>query len=80
MSRNRRVAPLVLAAIMVALAGCSASHPKNASPAATTTSATAAPTRVVPVDSGTPGGAQPPLAADCLLYTSPSPRDAHASR
>lgn len=62
--RNRRAAPLVLAAIMVAFAGCSASHPKNASPAATTTSATAAPTRVVPVDSGTPGGAQPPLAAD----------------
>lgn len=64
--RNRRAATLVLAAIMVALAGCSAPHPVNATRAATTTPAAPAPspTRVVPADAGTPGGAQPLLASD----------------
>lgn len=64
---NRRAAPLALAAIMVALAGCSASHPTSAPRAVTTTPAAAppaSPTRVVPADAGTPGGAQPRLASD----------------
>lgn len=64
---NRRAAPLALAAIMVALPGCSASHPTSAPGAVTTTPAAApqaSPTRVVPADAGTPGGAQPRLASD----------------
>lgn len=64
---NRRAAPLALAAIMVALAGCSASHPTSAPGAVTPTSAAAppaSPTRVMPADAGTPGGAQPLLASD----------------
>ncbi|WP_179963611.1 lytic transglycosylase domain-containing protein [Mycobacterium marseillense] len=52
---------------MVALPGCSASHPTSAPGAVTTTPAAApqaSPTRVVPADAGTPGGAQPRLASD----------------
>ncbi|WP_208852555.1 lytic transglycosylase domain-containing protein [Mycobacterium timonense] len=52
---------------MVALPGCSASHPTSAPGAVTTTPGAAppaSPTRVVPADAGTPGGAQPRLASD----------------
>lgn len=64
--RNRRAAPLVLAAVMLALAGCSASRSVEATRATPATPAAplAPPKRVVPADAGTPGGAQPPLASD----------------
>lgn len=66
-SRDRRAAPLVVAAIVSALVGCSAPHP-TAAPGPTTSAPVAAspapPTRMVPADAGTPGGAQPRLASD----------------
>lgn len=62
---NRRTAPLVAAAVLVALAGCSPSHPSAAPPAATRTAAPSAPaSRMLPADADTPGGAQPRLASD----------------
>lgn len=67
MGRNRRTAPLVLAAVIFALAGCSSSHPTTATGPVTTTLAVAPPaprTRVLPADADTPGGAQPHLASD----------------
>lgn len=64
--RNRRAAPLVLAAVMLALAGCSAPRSVEATRATPATPAAplAPPKRVVPADAGTPGGAQPTLASD----------------
>ncbi|ETZ53208.1 MULTISPECIES: lytic transglycosylase domain-containing protein [Mycobacterium avium complex (MAC)] len=63
---NRRTAPLVAAAVLVALAGCSPSHPSAVPrPTATRTAAPSAPaSRMVPADADTPGGAQPRLASD----------------
>lgn len=61
--RDRYTAPLVFGAVLAAVVGCSASHPRAATSPATV--ARPAPTsRVVPVDAGTPGGAQPRLASD----------------
>lgn len=66
-SRDRRAAPLVVGAIVFALAGCSTPHP-TAAPGPTTSARAAAPpaptTRMVPADAGTAGGAQPRLASD----------------
>lgn len=66
-SRDRRAAPLVVSAIVFALAGCSAPHP-TATTGPTTSAHAAAPpaptTHMVPADAGTPGGAQPRLASD----------------
>ncbi len=63
--------PLAFAAIVVALAGCSAPYTPRAttgvSGSATTAVAAPAPrptTRMAPADAGTPGGAQPRLASD----------------
>ncbi len=61
--RDRYSAPLVFGVVMAALVGCSTSHPATATGPAT--AAQSAPTsRVVPVDAGTPSGAQPRLASD----------------
>jgi soluble lytic murein transglycosylase-like protein len=64
----KRATPLVLGAVMLALAGCGPSAP-TALPGPATPAPAATPphpptTKMVPVDAGTPGGAQPRLAAD----------------
>lgn len=66
-SRDWRTAPLVVGAIVFALAGCSPSHPTAATGPTTGASVAAPPTlttRMVPADAGTPGGAHPHLASD----------------
>ena len=61
--RDRYTTPLVFGVVMAALVGCSASHPTTATGPATAERSTPT-SRVVPVDAGTPGGAQPRLASD----------------
>lgn len=65
-SRDRRAARLVVGAIALALVGCSAPHPTAATGPTTSARIPAPPppTRMVPADAGTPGGAQPRLASD----------------
>jgi hypothetical protein len=66
-SRDRGTASLFAGALVFALVGCSASHPTAVSAPTTAARAAApppAPTRMLPADAGTPGGAQPRLAAD----------------